>query len=656
MTERTTSERPHWLSDWALDNFDFSRNVNHQTVVIEANIRRNAQCPDELIESIGEEYITAGDFLEKSASACPNNRCLGVKNGESYKWTTYEEVMETCNAVAEALLRHGLVAGDKIGIFAFNSPHHVELLQASYMTSMVNVAVYPTFGDEELCHVVNDSEMKILFVAKKQCQKVNELLSRFKSLKTIVTLDGKSKVANLPKGMETIEWSSFMQKKPGKATRQKPTPDDIACLLYTSGSTGMPKGVILTHRNMAASIGAAVLQFQPSDGTYLHSDYVYFSYLPLAHSFERIAMSVIFTLGAAVGFFSGDTKKISEDARALRPTWMPCAPRVFDKVYTATMEKLQEENFIKRAIFNVAYLAQYYSITWLGGRSAVLDSLVFNQIKEKLGGRLTRILSGGSPLSQQTFDFIRIAITDTGIQQGYGLTETAAATCFTYPEDHQLSVGAPCPSVEIKLVACKESEEMKKEKKNAELDYGEIYIRGPSVFVGYNNQKEKFKEDVNEEGWFKTGDIGVWNENGTLNVVDRRKNYLKLSQGEFVSPEKLEDVYSKCDMVERIFIAADPSWSALLAVVKVKDGNICSGKKGENSYEDEETRKKVVDALAQTASSAGLKGFEKIADVVLTEDDWTPENELATPTMKVKRPALMGRYKTELEEMAKKQK
>ena len=259
MTERTTSERPHWLSDWALDNFDFSRNVNHQTVVIEANIRRNAQCPDELIESIGEEYITAGDFLEKSASACPNNRCLGVKNGESYKWTTYEEVMETCNAVAEALLRHGLVAGDKIGIFAFNSPHHVELLQASYMTSMVNVAVYPTFGDEELCHVVNDSEMKILFVAKKQCQKVNELLSRFKSLKTIVTLDGKSKVANLPKGMETIEWSSLMQKEPGKAMRQKPTPDDVACLLYTSGSTGMPKGVILTHRNMAASIGAAVL-------------------------------------------------------------------------------------------------------------------------------------------------------------------------------------------------------------------------------------------------------------------------------------------------------------------------------------------------------------------------------------------------------------
>jgi long-chain acyl-CoA synthetase len=643
--------KPHWLSNWVEEvHFSFERDSTKQTFELDGGIRRNAQLPSVLVESISPKYVTASDCLSSTASALPDNPCLGTRNEEgSYDWMSYENAHKMCDQVGRGLRALGVEKGDKVGICSDNRSEWIFVMQGTYRESMVNVAVYPTLGDDEAVHVVNHSDMTCLFVSAQQYSKINRVLPKLKKIKMLVMFDRMHPFDNAA-NVEVVGWEDFICKgEVDDGMSKRPVPSDLACIMYTSGSTGVPKGVMLTHGNLVSAMSAALLHLQPNDGTFLSDNNVYFSYLPLAHSFERVATSVIFVIGASVGFFSGDLKMLGEDACSLKPTWMPCAPRVFDKIYALTMTKVEEGSLFRRAMFNGAYWLQKFSISWLGGRSHVLDMAVINQVKEQLGGRLNRILSGGSPLTQQTYDFMRICFCDTGIQQGYGLTETAAATCMMFPEDTLLSVGPPCPSVEILLVPCKESDALP----GAGI-CGEICVRGPSVFEGYYKMEEKTKEDIDSDGWFHTGDIGKWNENGSLSLIDRRKNYLKLSQGEFVSPEHLEEIYRKSTLIGQIFIAADPTWSVLLAVVKVKEDHQAAPKESKSfTYEDEPLRVKILADLNGIASAHGLKGFEKIGNVLLTTDEWNVKSNLATPTMKLKRKAVMERYRKCLETMAK---
>jgi long-chain acyl-CoA synthetase len=616
-------------------------------------IRRNAQLPGMLVETISPEYTTAADCLSSTALHLPDNPCLGSRGREgSYDWMSYENAHKMSDQVGRSLRGLGLKPGGKVGICSNNRAEWIFVMQGTYRESMVNVAVYPTLGDDEIVHVVNHSDMSCLFVSEEQYSKVNRVLPKLKNITILVMLDLMHPFDGTAK-IKVVNWDDFMcmgELDDHKSTR--PIPSDLACIMYTSGSTGTPKGVMLTHSNLVSSMSAALLHLQPNDGTFLSDDNIYFSYLPLAHSFERVAMSVIFMIGASVGFFSGDSKKLTEDARALKPTWMPCAPRVFDKVYDLTMSNVAEGSLLTHVLFNSAYWLQHTAISWLGGRSRILDKAVINQVKEQFGGCLSRILSGGSPLTQQTYDFMRICFCDNGIQQGYGLTETAAATCMMYPEDTHLSVGPPCPSVEILLIACKESAALV----NADFLCGEICVRGPSVFKGYYKMEDKTKEDIDSEGWFHTGDIGKWNENGTLSIIDRRKNYLKLSQGEFVSPEHLEEIYMKSALIAQMFIAANPTWSFLLAVVRVNEKHVKVSEKKEssnNTYTDDAVRIQVLADFEKIATTHGLKGFEKIVNVLLVSEEWNMKNKLTTPTMKLKRDALMERYRESLEAMAK---
>ena len=211
-----------------------------------------------------------------------------------------------------------------------------------------------------------------------------------------------------------------------------PQPDSLAAILYTSGTTGMSKGVMLTHGNIMAGVTGAVLRIQPADGSYMNHENVYLSYLPLAHSFERVAMAAVLLAGGRVGFYSGNVANLVDDLAILKPTIMAGVPRVFDKVYTAVMEKLADQGILKRALFNAAYAVQEQLVTHHGHRLKLLDKLVFDHIKEKLGGRVQRIITGGAPLSQRTHNFLRTCFCEE-LYQGYGLTESSGAALSVSP-------------------------------------------------------------------------------------------------------------------------------------------------------------------------------------------------------------------------------
>lgn len=306
-----------------------------------------------------------------------------------------------------------------------------------------------------------------------------------------------------------------------------PTPSNLASICYTSGVTGEPKGVMITHKNLAAMVAGAL-----SSGVDVLPTDVYISYLPLAHMYERMVIETLLSCGAAIGFYGGDLLNLIDDIYTLEPTLLAGVPRVLNKLYYKLMDSIHLQGGMYQNMFDAAYSSKLNSLkTKSKLDSFIWDKTVFSPIKKKLGGKIRFILSGSAPLNPDIHDFFKIAFTCPVIQ-GYGLTETAATgTCQVKDDTRSGHVGIPFSCCEIKLVSVPEMEYYV----SSNPPKGEICIRGPNVFAGYYKQPEKTKDVIDEDGWFHTGDIGSIDENGNLSIIDRIKNIFKLSQGIYVA-------------------------------------------------------------------------------------------------------------------------
>ncbi|OIW06655.1 hypothetical protein TanjilG_04049 [Lupinus angustifolius] len=481
-----------------------------------------------------------------------------------YKWMTFGEAGTARSAIGSGLIYHGFPKGSCIGLYFINRPEWIIVDHACSAYSYISVPLYDTLGPDAVQFIVNHALVQVIFCVP---QTLNSLLSHLSDIPTVrlIVVVGAmdDQIPSLPSsaGVQVVTYSKLLNQ--GRSNLQPfcpPKPDDVATICYTSGTTGTPKGAVLTHGNFIASVAGSTIdeQFNPSD--------VYISYLPLAHIYERANQVMTVYFGIAVGFYQGDNMKLMDDLAALRPTIFCSVPRLYNRIYSGIVSAVKTSGGLRERIFNAAYNAKRQAILHGKNPSPMWDRLVFNKIKERLGGRVRLMVSGASPLSPDIMEFLKICF-GARVTEGYGMTETSCVISRIDVGDNLSGhVGSPSPACEVKLV---DVPEMKYTSDDQPNPRGEICVRGPIIFQGYYKDEAQTREAIDEEGWLHTGDIGTWLPGGRLKIIDRKKNIFKLAQGEYIAPEKIENVYAKCKFVAQCFVYGDSLNSSLVAIVSV---------------------------------------------------------------------------------------
>uniref|UniRef100_A0A4W5QZ43 Arachidonate--CoA ligase n=1 Tax=Hucho hucho TaxID=62062 RepID=A0A4W5QZ43_9TELE len=397
-----------------------------------------------------------------------------------------------------------------------------------------------------------------------------------------------------------------------------PKPQDLAVVCFTSGTTG----IVCFYRSLCES----------------SSKDVSISYLPLAHMFERMIQVVsMFCHGARVGFYQGDISLLMDDIKTLKPTFFPVVPRLLNRIYDKILGSVTSP--LRRAVLHYAVRRKQAELSsGVVRNNSLWDRLVFNRIQANLGGNLRFILTASAPISPTVLSFLRATL-GCLIFEGYGQTECTAGCTFSMPGDWSAGhVGAPLPCAMVKLV---DIPDMNYYAKNGE---GEICIRGHSVFRGYLKDEEKTAEALDSDGWLHSGDVGQWLLNGTLRIIDRKKHIFKLSQGEYIAPERIENVYMRCVPVLQVFVHGDSLKSHLIGIVVpdpevfndwVKERGIIGSYKELCQHPD--VKKAVLEDMTAIGKEAGLKSFEQVKDLHLHPEMFSVSNGLLTPTLKSRR-------------------
>nr|XP_023020932.1 long-chain-fatty-acid--CoA ligase 5 isoform X2 [Leptinotarsa decemlineata] len=599
---------------------------------------------------------TLYESFRRGSKVSNNGPCLGWRESYSkpYQWLNYNEALLRAKNFGSGLVTGGLAPGPNtiLGIYSQNCPEWILTEQAAYCYSMVLVPLYDTLGPDACAFIIKQAEINT--VVCEDDAKCNLMLEKsprcLKKLIVIKEVRPATKQRAKNRGVEIIKFGD-VEVMGAKTNHPEvpPKPSDLATICYTSGTTGNPKGVMLTHENIVAANSAVQMQFGDHK---LRSSDIMISFLPLAHMLERCCENAMYCVGGAVGFFSGDVRRLSDDMKALKPTVTPAVPRLLNRIY----DKVQSDingSCIKKMLFNMAIGSKEKEVKrGIVRTNSFWDMLVFRKVQEGMGGKLRLMLVGSAPLSEHVLNFIRCAL-GCVVVEGYGQTECTAPITLTIQGDHVPGhVGPPVACCCVKLVDVPEMEYWSKN------NQGEVCVKGTNVFQGYYKDAEKTEEVIDDQGWHHTGDVGMWQPNGTLKIIDRRKHIFKLSQGEYIVPEKIENIYIRSQYVSQVFVHGESLKSSIVAIV-VPDVNVIKCWAHENGIpgtlsvlcNNSEVKQLIMDDMISWGKEAGLKSFEQVKDIYLHPDNFSIQNGLLTPTMKTKRPQIRAYFKPQLDDM-----
>lgn len=461
-----------------------------------------------------------------------------------------------------------------------------------------------------------------------------DILHKCPSLKKIIFVGDKDdlEAAGIPDSYETILYSDF--EALGVAApvdAELPNPDDIGLVIYTSGTTGNPKGVVHVHSGLVAMTAGCIslVPFVPED--------IHMAFLPMAHIMEQFLESLTFAVGGSIGFWTGDIRALMANVASLRPTKFIAVPRLLNRLYVQLRGAFNALEGPKKAVYDAAMASKK---EWLekGVYKSFYDLFVFNKAAAALGGRCGMLATGSAPIDPGMLEFFRIVFSCPVIE-GYGMTEVLV-TSLTYLTDTttRSHVGPPSSAVEIKLVSVPEMNYLT----STNPPRGEVCFRGPMNMVSYYKDPEKTKEALDEDGWFHSGDIGEFYPDGSLRLIDRIKHIFKLSHGEYVAPEKLEQTFVHSKYVAQIFVNGNSLQSALVCIVVPDPACIEEAMKSHNVtstaelFANEEFKKLVLADISAIGRGSGAFGFEIPRAIHFIE---TPFEALGllTPTFKIGR-------------------
>ncbi|CAL4129031.1 unnamed protein product [Meganyctiphanes norvegica] len=626
--------------------------------------------------------LTLPEVFEFNSKMWPEENCMGTRELLSRKreevdgrliekqelgklcFRTYQQVQDAIVATGRGVRAMGIKPLDRVILFAETRAEWLIAAMGCIRQRIIVGTLYSTLDDDAVLHGITQTEASLIFTSFELLPRVLKILPKCKHIETIVImedqLDGVGIYDKITQGVCFLPFKKLLAEV---AVEDSPPPmvDDIAFIMYTSGSTGMPKGVQLTHTNiLVASINFA-------ERTCIRKQDRFLAFLPLAHIMEIVSEIAFFFKGATVVYSSPHTltsnsSKIMPgndgDARVACPTRLNAVPLVLDRIIKGIERTVAKQGFITRFIFNYTlYFRGWIELMPLAG--TFVNYFIFWKIQQELGGKLNCIVCGGAPLPEKTHYIIQ-SLFGCRLQAGYGLTETAGATTAMHPWDESYEeTGHPLKGVMIRLEDWKEGGYTRKDKP---FPRGEIIVGGMSVAKGYfrmpKETKEIFFEDEDIPCMF-TGDIGEINDSGFLKIIDRKKDLVKLKHGEYISLGNIESKLKSCSVVENACAFVDSTQSHCVAVIvpTMISLTITAGKLGISNISnaqlctDEQVMKSLYEDILLQTKECELSKFETPASIYLTLDVWSPDNGLLTAALKPKRLQLNKRYQRQVKDM-----
>ncbi|ODQ63724.1 acetyl-CoA synthetase-like protein [Nadsonia fulvescens var. elongata DSM 6958] len=579
-----------------------------------------------------------------------------------YEYISYNEMWDLIHHYGAGLVKMGLSphSDDKLLIFAQTSRRWMQSALAAITQSIPIVTAYDTLGEKGLTHSLVQTQSRAIFTDKSLLPNLINPIQASSHIKYVIhagdytpqdKIDGDKHIQKLLAACPNVQVFSFDDiVQLGKANpipATEPEPERLACIMYTSGSTGPPKGVVLTHANVIGAI--AGVSGTINHKLISHGDRL-ITFLPAAHIFEFAFEFATLWWGATLGY--GTVKTLTDssvrncvgDIRELKPTVMVGVAAVWESVRKGILAKISQAPAVTQKVFWAAYNAKIKMVKYGIPGTSVIDNLIFKKIKDATGGCLKLALNGGSALSAETQQFLTTLICPMLI--GYGLTETSAMCCIMNPHNYDIgSCGELTCSVTVKLVDVPEANYF------AKKNQGEVWIKGASVMSEYYQNKAETSEAICGE-WFRTGDIGQWLPSGHLQLIDRKKNLVKTLNGEYIALEKLESIYRSCSYVSNICVYADENRVKPVGIIVPVEATLVELAKSlgvadadkaslEDLAENPKIIKAVHTALLETGKKGALSGIELILGVVISEQEWTPQNGFVTSAQKLQRKKIL---------------
>lgn len=584
-----------------------------------------------------------------SAQKYPDKKFLAAKKNNRWQAFTYAETLHLVEKLAQIYLDLGFKKGDRIAIFSPSRPAWIIADLAILSLGGVSVPIHTTLSPNIIRYIINDSGARFLFVAgQENFYKLNQIYPETEKIEKIIYLD-----IVIPEDLKSeifIEFNDLINRPSNTEPKTLPfvcsnchsNANDLASIVYTSGTTGEPKGVMLSHKNFLSNVQSAIKAV-----SILHSD-VFLSFLPLSHVLERTAgYYAAMSVGATI-YYAESIKKLADNLKEIKPTIIICVPRIFERVYEKILDKIMRgKNFKKQLFFKALKSQSEIHHAQRENRPVPLlhkvqtkffDLLICRKIRQALGGRLRFAVSGGASLSQKIARFFE----DIGLKiiEGYGLTETAPILTVNRLDNYEFgTVGLPLEEVELKISPDKE-----------------IIVRGPNIMLGYWQNPTATSEVLTADNWFYTGDLGFINHRGLLTIIGRKKEILVTAGGKNVPPEPVENALQLSKYIAQSMIIGNnrPYISALIVPDFEKLLAFAKEKKLENLNREALIKNETVKTLFTHEiehQMPDISDHEKVKKFTLLIHEFTQETEELTPTLKLRRAVIQHKYEREIEAM-----